>query len=161
MELDLLMRHSIGNVDVYTAESVEMLLDHWKAKYAAVVAELECAQNDIELRDREIAVLKAKNSKHINDKLTMADKYNESLNVRVCLQSEICDLKIENKLQSMEYITLAGELQTHLESIPKLKAEAIREAVKRNRDSFTEGGDKWLCRVDDLLEYAALLDQGK
>ena len=32
------------------------------AKYAAVVAELECAQNDIELRDREIQALKYKNT---------------------------------------------------------------------------------------------------
>ncbi len=40
---------------------------------------------------------------------------NELIKVRVCLQSEINDLKIENKLQALEYITLFGEMQTLLE----------------------------------------------
>lgn len=64
-------------------------------------AELEQAQNEIgKLRDNQ---------------LKMADDYNKLINVRVCLQSEIYDLKIENKLQALEYITLAGEMQTLLE----------------------------------------------
>ena len=36
----------------------------------------------------------------------------------------------------------------------------IKEAVKATRVSFNEGGSRWLCRVEDLKEYAKKLLEG-
>lgn len=38
-------------------------------------------------------------------------------------------------------------------------AKAIRDAVYKLRQSMTEDGSKWLCRVDDLLAYAEELEK--
>jgi hypothetical protein len=35
--------------------------------------------------------------------------------------------------------------------------DAIELAVIKNKKAMTEAGDKWLCRVDDLVRYAASL----
>ncbi len=43
----------------------------------------------------------------------------------------------------------------------KIKAVAVREAAYEKRTELTEGGVKWLCRVDDLLAYADELERGE
>lgn len=61
-----------------------------------------------------------------------------------CSQS---DLNAENARLRAELETLKRH-QSHAVST------AIREAIEETRVAFSEGGEKWLCRVTDLEEYA-------
>ena len=104
--------------------------------------------SDLELRELEISAL------HDNQ-LRMTDEYNDLIIIRVELQSDIRDLETEKKIQALENITLYRELQTHLESLPKIKADAVREAAKRCNRYAGE-----FASVIDLEEHADKLEQG-
>lgn len=51
-----------------------------------------------------------------------------------------------------------ARLRTELETLKRHQAHVvsttIREAIEETRVAFSEGGDKWLCRVTDLEDYA-------
>jgi len=60
MDTRSLIKHEIDDVKVVTRDSAQVIFEMWRSKYNSVVSELESAQSDIELRDREIAALKSK-----------------------------------------------------------------------------------------------------
>jgi len=66
------------------------------------------------------------------------------------------DMDKEADEHRINYLTLFGELQTHLESIPKIKAEAIRDAVEHfmvNTQAFTVPNMEY-----ELNQYADQLE---
>lgn len=75
------------------------------------------------------------------------------------LKIEIYDLKVTNKELSLNYITLTGELQTHLESLPKVKAAAIREAA--DRCQIDNGCCPQDICSDSLYEHADKVERGE
>lgn len=53
-----------------------------------------------------------------------------------------------------ENARLRAELETLKRHQAQVIASTIREAIEETRVAFNEGGDKWLCRVMDLENYA-------
>lgn len=53
-----------------------------------------------------------------------------------------------------ENARLRAELETLKRHQAHVVATAIREAIEETRVAFSEGGEKWLCRVTDLETYA-------
>lgn len=53
-----------------------------------------------------------------------------------------------------ENARLRAELETLKRHQAHVVATSIREAIEETRVAFNEGGDKWLCRVADLEDYA-------
>lgn len=53
-----------------------------------------------------------------------------------------------------ENARLRAELETLKRHHAHVAATTIREAIEETRVAFSEGGDKWLCRVTDLEDYA-------
>lgn len=47
------------------------------------------------------------------------------------------------------------------DNIGIIQAEAIRYAAEKLRVAMTETGKKWLCNVDDLLDYARKVERGE
>lgn len=86
-------------------------------KYAAVCQELEEAQREIS--DWETSM----------ESVTGCDSIGEASNA-------ILELKDDNKEQALEYIALSGQMQTYLEALPKVKADAIREALRSIIDKW-------------------------
>lgn len=58
-------------------------------------------------------------------------------------------------------IELEERLKAAMANNNKIKAEAVREAAYKNRKAIVEGGDMWLCAVDDLVDHANKLEQGE
>lgn len=51
-----------------------------------------------------------------------------------------------------------AQAKKEMANVNKIKADAVRKATKELRVAQTKGGDKWLCRVVDLNDYANKLE---
>ena len=65
-----------------------------------------------------------------------------------------------NDLDITGHLTCGGNRilnELYLESISRVQADAIELAISETRKSMKEGCPRWLCRVEDLQEYAERL----
>ena len=130
-------------------------------QYHATVLELEIAQADIEHYKTQLDLV-------CEEGYTPADaaklrELNHGLAADIdLLNREIAALRTHAKNHALEYISLAGQMKTYLEALPKFKADAVREAAKTVVvDQVSYMGDVEVVHIDELLDYADNLERGE